>query len=382
MQPDDCSPAPLGRCLPCRTSSTCSCFCAAACPICLQLDLNASNIIALADSRSGTVNRALELLGKSRLLQQIVDGDPDTPHTLLLMSAEKTSELHEEGSKLNQALDDVLQHGSADTLHTCLQQARSWLQQLARCEELSVPAAAQVASMQGTQKLAADQLLMLRLYKLLQARKRHELRWLVEPVMDTLRQQGWQGSQQSDLVEAGVVSLVWWPKTYSALKQTLQKHQQGMEPRAADPAKAILAEVTGIAAVQRFTQSGRVRWEGQQAAAALEAHDATQQQIEQDVPLIAAKVQTDMASFLKGDAGSNIATESERQRVLDALEALQTPGSCLCSNSLEDLQQLVCTAVKDRLQPHIEECTMERGLVSAAARRELVCIVALQYQCG
>lgn len=333
----------------------------------MQLSENACNIIAVADSRAGTVNRGLQLLDKSRILQQLAARVPDTPHVLLLMAAEKTFELLSCGSKLEQAVAAIAQQGSAAKLRSCLQDAKLWLQQLATGQDLSLPAVREAASIHGTQGLEADQQLQLRLYDLLQSRKRHELEWLVKPAIQELRHRGWQGSEQSDLRATGVLTLVWWPKTFQAIKDTLQQQQAALGATVVEEACAVLADVTGVARLQQFVADSRLSWVDEQAAAAIDAHGATLQRVKDEVPLAAAKLQTDMLASLKRDAATESSAESlVVQGVLDRVRALKARGSDLGSGSLKALQQLVCSAVQDKLEPHLQKCSMERGLVSCS----------------
>lgn len=90
----------------------------------VQLDKYACNFLAVADSRAATVNRALQLLEKSRTLQQLAAKVPNTPHVLVLMAAEKTTELLKHGQNLEAAVQTLAKKGSAAELHSCLQAAK------------------------------------------------------------------------------------------------------------------------------------------------------------------------------------------------------------------------------------------------------------------
>lgn len=111
----------------------------------------------------------------------------------------------------------------------------------------------------------------------------------------------------------------------------------------------------------------RLSWVDEQAAAAIDAHGASLQQVKDEVPSAAAKLQTDMLASLKGDADTESSAESlVVHGVLDRVRALKAQGSDLGSGTLEALQQLVCSAVQDKLKPHLQKCTMKRGLVSCS----------------
>lgn len=375
----------------------------------VQLNKYAGNILAVAETRDAVVDRALKLLDQSRILQQLAAKVPNTPHVLVLMAAEKTSELLRCGQELTEAVNKIVSHGSPADLRQCLQSAQQWLQQYAAGEPLSKPKSSRIAEPQGS-RVSSNQsdILGVRLFNLLKKRKKHEFGWLetaadselkrresvyrqaaavlqqaaplgqgtavieqssTTPSMraaacsgqeQALLQSGQLYQRRAALEEAGIFTLAWWPQAFHDCKQILQR-QQHLGPDLIQEACLVLAEVTGVARLQRFVLSNKARWEDQQAAASIASHQSRSEQLNKAVPLTIDQLQHDMLTLLQGCAETQASAAHIGQDVAGRVEALQVLGQ----GSLKRFQQLVYAAVKEELLLHLDVCTVSRGLVSA-----------------
>lgn len=337
----------------------------------VQLNKYAGNILAVAETRDAVVDRALKLLDQSRILQQLAAKVPNTPHVLVLMAAEKTSELLRCGQELTEAVNEIVSHGSPADLSQCLESAKQWLQQYAAGEPLSKPESSRIAEPQGS-RVSSNQsdIFRVRLFNLLKKRKKHEFGWLDTAADSELKRresvhrqaaavlkqaappdQGTAVSKQSRttpsmqaaaysgqekallqsgplyqrraaLEEAGIFTLAWWPQAFHDCKQILQR-QQHLEPGLIQEACLVLAEVTGVARLQRFVLSNKTRWEDQQAAAAIAFHQSRSEQLNKAVPMTIDQLQHDMLTLLQGCAETQASAAHIGQDVAGRVEALQ-----------------------------------------------------------
>lgn len=376
------------------------------CCVYMQLMSYAGNIVAVSEARGNAVNRALELLETTRLLPHLAAGRPNTPHVLMLMPAEKTTELAIWGQELSQAIDALVQHGTAAELRSCLQTSKLWLQQYAEGSPLSQ---VEALTRQGTAGSLADKVVQC-IHMLLQQRKKNERGWLDVAIEEQFRskqdacrqaaallrdaagpsqgpaaagrgtptrttQPAASSSQdrpspaalrRAVLAEAGVFSLAWWPHSYSNIKMSLER-QQHLGPELIQEACSVLSEVTGVASMLQFVHSSKVRWEDKHAAAVIEDYQETSKQVRHAVPFTVVRVLQDMLVCLRGSAGSAASADAVIQAILSNLDDFKVSAH----SSIKRLKDSVVAAMQVELSDELAACTPERALVSTVSRIRL-----------
>lgn len=165
-----------------------------------------------------------------------------------------------------------------------------------------------------------------------------------------------------------ITPLAYFPRAYTACKQVILQHQQLLmeHPGLKEDLLDAIADISGFSMYSNFVSRSKVAYlQRRTAAAAATVSTAASKVDEAALPTINL-LQADVLSALASRPPLAQAYSPVLDIVDQLMEQLQGPGSEQEQHSSQqkNISQAVVTAVETWQKPHLERCTVERGLVS------------------